>query len=1128
VLPVLSHEQLRQFFPAEALELAAGDVRNGAVRVLHAMPGQRVEATVDDGTGACTVRVLCRVSSRRVLFEAHCTCTQGQGCRHVAAVLLACCSPAITLPAGAVPDPAPAADAACAPWLPPTAGVALPRADAAPAPAVPVDSRDGGFHPLELDRWLAITERALAPAAVRTQYPPGVSQRLLYVLRFPLASAALAEVRLMQARARKGGGIGQPQPWRNAREAANNPPRFVLDEDRRLLRRLLVETRDTLDGYALEGDSGASVLQDLLATGRCYAECSLRGRELKLLRPGPRRPGRAAWRFRGNGTQDIACETEPPSDRVLGLAPPYYVDTSSGDCGPVETGLPPDLAAALLQAPSVAPAQVATVRAELKARLGARAGMLPQPGDVQVEHRRDIAPQPVLRLWTQPAGRFGPVDDSEDLAALHIEYAGERARLHEPGALRVFRAGRLLHVVRDHHAERQALERLEAAGLVPVPRSHALGPTARVFTLRSGRWLDFMREQVPALRAAGFRIDVDAGFRFNVVEGAQWYVDLRPAGADWFSIGIGVEVGDTRVELLPILATLLSGQRRLRTQIASGDSEGALQVRLDDGRLLSVPFHRLRSIVRILDDLLDTGDGPPRVSRFDASRLRDVEQEGTWTWHGGEALRELGRRLADAGQVADVPAPAGLRATLRPYQARGLAWMQFLRACDLHGVLADDMGLGKTVQALAHILAEKEAGRLLQPALVVSPTSVLPNWRAEAARFAPDLRVLVSHGVDRHRGFGRMAAHDVVLTTYPLLVRDRAELAAQPFHLAILDEAQQIKNAQSQAAAAATALVARHRLCLTGTPIENNLGELWSQFRFLMPGFLGDAKTFRRTYRTPIEKHGDQVRRAGLARRLRPFILRRTKADVEPDLPPRTEVVHAVELGRAQRDLYETVRVAMHERVRREIAERGVAGSRIVVLDALLKLRQICCDPRLLKLDAARGVTESAKLAELMAMLESLLADGRRVLLFSQFTSMLALIRAALEARHIGCVELTGDTRDRAEPVRAFQAGEVPLFLISLKAGGTGLNLTAADTVIHYDPWWNPAVENQATDRAHRIGQDKPVFVYRLIVAGSVEERIGALQAAKSALAAAVLDGEAAGAMPLTADDIAALFEPLR
>jgi SNF2 family DNA or RNA helicase len=358
-------------------------------------------------------------------------------------------------------------------------------------------------------------------------------------------------------------------------------------------------------------------------------------------------------------------------------------------------------------------------------------------------------------------------------------------------------------------------------------------------------------------------------------------------------------------------------------------------------------------------------------------------------------------------------------------------------------------------------------------------------------------------------------------------VRDADALAAVDWHAVVLDEAQAIKNPAAKATQMACRLKARHRLCLTGTPVENHLGEAWSQFAFLMPGLLGDTKLFNRVFRTPIEKRGDAERRMLLARRVKPFILRRTKSEVEADLPPKSEIVRRIDLAGDQRDLYETLRLAMHDRVRREIAAKGLARSHILILDALLKLRQASCDPRLVKLDKAKRVKSSAKLEHLMEMLPGLVEEGRRVLLFSQFTSMLALIKEELAKDGIEYVELTGDTVDRATPVQRFQTGEVPLFLISLKAGGVGLNLTAADTVIHYDPWWNPAVEDQATDRAHRIGQDKPVFVYKLIAAGTVEERMLDLQERKRGIADALFDPEQAGKAGFEEGDLDLLFRPL-
>ena len=457
------------------------------------------------------------------------------------------------------------------------------------------------------------------------------------------------------------------------------------------------------------------------------------------------------------------------------------------------------------------------------------------------------------------------------------------------------------------------------------------------------------------------------------------------------------------------------------------------------------------------------------------------------------------------------------------HQIEGVAFLLGRR----RAILADDMGLGKTVQTLAHVLAEKENGRLDRPSIVIAPTSLMTNWRQECERFAPDLRVLVLHGTDRKQHFERISDHDLIITSYPLLPRDSAVLLKEEFHYVILDEAQFIKNPKTQFAQIACALKARHRLCLTGTPMENHLGELWSLFHFLLPGFLGDELRFNSLFRRPIEKGQSEDRRKLLARRVSPFILRRKKEAVAQELPPKTEIVQNVELTGAQRDLYESVRLAMHERVRQEVDSKGFSRAHIIILDALLKLRQICCHPQLLSLPSAQKVKESAKLDLLLDLLPEMISEGRRILLFSQFTSMLDLIEKEIDKLKIPFVRLTGETRDRATPVAAFQDGKVPLFLISLKAGGTGLNLTAADTVIHYDPWWNPAVENQATDRAHRIGQTKNVFVYKLMTVGTVEEKISAMQARKRELVEGLLSEKSAENLKLTSDDLDVLFSPL-
>ena len=368
-----------------------------------------------------------------------------------------------------------------------------------------------------------------------------------------------------------------------------------------------------------------------------------------------------------------------------------------------------------------------------------------------------------------------------------------------------------------------------------------------------------------------------------------------------------------------------------------------------------------------------------------------------------------------------------------------------------------------------------------------------------------------------------------MLSTYPLLTRDHEVLAEQEWHVVILDEAQSIKNPNAETTRQALRLKARQRLCLSGTPLQNHLGELWSLFDFLAPGFLGGQKSFKTRFRTPIEKAGDVERQDMLNRRIRPFMLRRTKEEVVTELPPKTEIVEPVEMEANQRAIYEAIRLSMHAKVQTAIAQKGLARSGIIILDALLKMRQACCDPRLLKLKTvARTKAGSAKLDRLMEMLSIMFAEGRRVLLFSQFTEMLALIENRLLDDGVDYVKLTGDTKDRATPVKQFQGGDVPLFLISLKAGGVGLNLTAADTVIHYDPWWNPAVEDQATDRAHRIGQTRKVFVHRLVTLGTIEEKMEVLKDKKRAIVASVLDADHGGALELTAADVEELFAPTR
>jgi SNF2 family DNA or RNA helicase len=623
------------------------------------------------------------------------------------------------------------------------------------------------------------------------------------------------------------------------------------------------------------------------------------------------------------------------------------------------------------------------------------------------------------------------------------------------------------------------------------------------------RWQSFVSERIPALQALGWRNLIDRDFGPRVVQLVGDYdVRVADAGTGSFALDFGIEIDGARIPLLPILSRLLDRGGMESALIVDGE----VITSLDDGRILKLPAERIRRLLAVMSDLLEaaqhTANGGLVLPETEADTVLDLEDLLTTRWDNAEAIAAYSARFREQPEIPPVVVPPSFTAALRPYQQQGVDWLQHLRASGMGGFLADDMGLGKTAQTIAHIVIEHAEGRLDRPVLIVVPTSLVSNWTAELTKFAPGLRVAVLHGLDRHARRAELDGVHVVITTYTVLARDVEAMKKLAWHLVVLDEAQVIKSPDAKATKAVCQLDTRHRLCLSGTPIENNLQELWSEFAFLMPGLLGDRKQFTKRFRTPIEKNNDAVRRVQLIRRIRPFLLRRTKAEVATDLPPRHTILRRINLAPEQRELYETIRGTLYDKVREQITGLTAAQSRIVVLDALLKLRQVCCDPRLVKLPSARLVDTSSKLDDLMDMVEEMIPEGRRILLFSQFTSMLDLIKPRLDAAGIRYVELRGDTRDRAEPVRVFESGEVPLFLISLKAGGRGLNLTSADTVIHYDPWWNPAAEDQASDRAHRIGQTKSVFVYKLIAADTVEDRIVELQQRKTDLANIALSNE--------------------
>jgi SNF2 family DNA or RNA helicase len=501
----------------------------------------------------------------------------------------------------------------------------------------------------------------------------------------------------------------------------------------------------------------------------------------------------------------------------------------------------------------------------------------------------------------------------------------------------------------------------------------------------------------------------------------------------------------------------------------------------------------LRERLEAARDLIFDGRGGLEAGLAAApvlAELMDEQPSSDAAWH---ALRE---RTSLAHNL-DSALPAGLRANIRPYQRDGFRWLTRLAAWGAGACLADDMGLGKTLQTLA-LLVHRAA---LGPALVIAPISVTPGWLSECARFAPELRARPYRGSNREALLADARPGDLYIAGYGVVTRDDA-LASVHFATLVLDEAQVIKNAVTRRARAVQRLQADFRVALTGTPIENHLGELWSLFRVISPGLLGTWPQFRERFAAPIERDQSAERRAALARVLRPFLLRRTKEAVLPELPPRIELDRLVTLSSAERELYETARLAAAV----AIAEATEASERFAVLGWLTRLRRLSCHPRLFD---ETWTGPSSKLAAFLAIVDELREAGHRALVFSQFTDHLAVVREALTARGISLAYLDGSTPvdARARTVEAFQRGAADLFLISLKAGGTGLNLTAADHVIHLDPWWNPAVEDQATDRAHRIGQTRPVTVIRLIAQGTIEEAVLALHAEKRDLAERLLAG---------------------
>lgn len=1115
-----TQEDIQKQFDKAAYQAGLESARADQVRQIQLAANLIRSQVKEPGNRVFQQNIFLKSTVRGLLFQGTCTCEDHTNCRHVAAVLLT-----VLRKKKAAGN---AVSAPVAAWLQRVKGALF-----------------GQAGPVSL------------PAAEKPAEP---EERLLYILS-PDASDKRTFLGMCRARFNPGGQIAAAATIADPQALLAEAPDYLRPEDNDPIR-LFIAMRggNSLPGQNLaepRGPIGAQLLRILIDRKQLLWTNAMDdiGKGLLFpLRAAPPRQARLTWQETGQ-TLRLAWEFVPlPEtenrqrtkkqriDYILPTDPPWYMDNLT--CGELilpagNTGIAPgDLHELVSQAPPVPVKDKAAVSRLLLAQ--GLAGLIPPPEAVRETVRTDISPIPVLRLGSierRPAGEAAqPV--WHDYIQLLFDYDGQQIFHGSPLPVMRTQGVAIERIERDTQKEAACFKTLTDAGFIQKEAALPHQPQPGALHLPSqADWMRFTSTLLPELEKQGWKIEKMPEYRYDIAEIEDWYARIneakKGAAKDWFSLELGIVVNKKRLSLLPLLVTLIrtAPEEFDPRKLAEKPDEDALLTVLPDGVRVALPWGRIKPILRTLGELYfaeRTGsEDAVRLHTLDSPRLAELTRELPLHWLNGERLLEMGTRLSEFDGVAKVTPPKTLRASLRDYQLEGLSWMQFLREYGLAGILADDMGLGKTLQTLSHILLEKEAGRLTKPALVVAPTSLMSNWQEEAARFAPELKVLLLQGKDRMKLFGHIPQYDLVLTTYALLPRDEQALQEHEYHLLILDESQYIKNIRSKAAQIATTLRARHRLCLTGTPLENHLGELWSQFHFLLPGLLGNEKIFNSEFRHPIEKLADDNRKALLTRRIRPFLLRRTKDKVADELPPKTEMIRHVDLTLVQRDIYETVRLSMDKKIRDEIAKKGVAKSQIMILDALLKLRQVCCDPRLLRGGANRKAAASAKLAALMEMVDELMLEKRRILIFSQFTSMLALIETELKARSIPYAVLTGDTADRAGAIRSFQEGKVPLFLISLKAGGVGLNLTAADTVIHYDPWWNPAVENQATDRAWRIGQDKPVFVYKLIARGTLEEKIQELQQKKADLADAILStGEVQG-VQITPDDLQAIFEPL-
>jgi hypothetical protein len=706
------------------------------------------------------------------------------------------------------------------------------------------------------------------------------------------------------------------------------------------------------------------------------------------------------------------------------------------------------------------------------------------PEELQFE---EIAPAPKPHLVVKP-GRNHPFRHPRLLGKLSFDYGGEKVAYGERDG-GIFQKEKRQLIRRDVAFEAAARRRMNQLGFRDL--GSGAGADAELYA-------DLLPRAVRALTQEGWHVEAE-GKIYRTPE--KIALELK-SGVDWFELDGSAMFGETKIAL-----------PRLLRAIKQGEST----VKLDDGTLGVLPEEWMKKY-GLLAGLGHLEEKHLRFSRPQAGLL-DALLAGEQEIAVDASFSRLRRELRDFSGVVSADPPADFTGELRGYQREGLGWLFFLQRCGFGGCLADDMGLGKTIQVLA-LLETRRANRSegALPSLVVVPRSLVFHWKKEAARFTPNLKILDHSGAARRKSGEHFGNYDLVITTYGTLARDALHFKELRFDYCILDEAQAIKNAGTLAAKAVRLLRADHRLAMSGTPVENHLGELWSLFEFLNPGILGSAGVFGKVGRNP-----DENTRALLRRALRPFILRRTKGQVATELPEKTEQTIYCDLEAKDKKLYNELRDYYRARLLKNGAAHGNGQFKIQVLEALLRLRQAACHPGLI--DKSKHAESSAKIETLLAQLDQVLEENHKVLVFSQFTSLLAILRSRLDAAGTSYAYLDGRTRDRQARVEQFQNDpETKLFLISLKAGGLGLNLHAAEYVYLLDPWWNPAVEAQAIDRAHRIGQTRRVFAYRLIARDTVEEKVLALQQTKRDLADAIISADNSVIRNLTREDLELLL----